>query len=164
MSRYPYMVKLWALLALVVSVTWLFPVLAFAKVHHVNGLGRSVGKPALAYLRVRNEIRAVVIAGCGADTNASRFAEARPNAPGRCMVVLRADTGELSRKFTNGPDVEGDVPLSYPIVGGAQPIQIQAQCRRPRYVGDAAGNYGEWIFGMLISTIERHVACPPTIP
>ena len=111
-----------------------------AKVHHVNGLGRSVGKPALAYLRVRNEIRAVVIAGCGADTNASRFAEARPNAPGRCMVVLRADTGELIRKFTNGPDVEGDVPLSYPIVGGVAAYPNTGTVPADRaYVGDAAG-------------------------
>ena len=127
-----------AILCLGVGLLMAIP--ASAKVHYVNGMGRTVGKPALTYLRVRNEIRAVVIAGCGADSNPTRFGQSMPEAPGRCIVVLNAATGEVIRKFTNGADVEGDTPLSYPITGGVSAYPNSGTVPSDRaYVGDAAG-------------------------
>ena len=113
---------------------------AQGKVTRVNGLGKSVGKPALTYLRVRNEIRAVVVAGCGDDNDPDGFDQAKPNAAGRCVLVMNAETGEVIRQFTNGPDVENGDTLAYPMIGGVAVYPNSGTLPADRgYLGDAAG-------------------------
>lgn len=111
-----------------------------AKVTRVNGLGKSVGKPALTYLRIRDEIRAVLVAGCGDDVDPDGFDKAKPNGAGRCVVVLSADTGAVIRQFTNGADVKNGDTLAYPMIGGVAVYPNSGTIPSDRgYIGDAAG-------------------------
>jgi hypothetical protein len=113
---------------------------ASAKVTRVNGLGKSVSKPALTYLRIRDEIRAVVVAGCGDDVDPDGFDQSKPNGAGRCVLVLSAETGEVIRQFTNGPDIKDGDTLAYPMIGGVAVYPNSGTLPSDRgYIGDAAG-------------------------
>ena len=118
----------------------IFPLTGDAKILRVNGLGTTVGKPALTYLRVRNEIIAAVITGCGADPDAVRGLRQNSEAPGRCALILRADNGEVIRALTPGPDVGGDTQMTYPLMGGVAVYPNSGTVPSDRaYVGDTAG-------------------------
>ncbi|MGB0648171.1 MAG: hypothetical protein ACPGQS_13390, partial [Bradymonadia bacterium] len=116
------------------------PTLSRAKVQRVNGLGKSVGKPSLGYLRVRDEIRAVVVSGCGDDIDPDGFNLSNPKGAGRCVLVLNAATGEVIRQFSHGPDIRDGDTLAYPMIGGVTLYPNTGTLPADRgYIGDAAG-------------------------
>ena len=104
-------------MGLLLATVLIFPLSVDASISRVNGLGTTAGKPALTYLRVRNEIIAAVITGCGADPDAVQVRE-NAEAPGRCALILRADNGQVLRKLTPGSDVGSDIQMTYPLMGG----------------------------------------------
>lgn len=99
-------------------------------------LGLAVSRPVLTHVRVNDQVRAAVIAGCGDDPFEASGALPQSDGPGRCVVVLDASTGAVIRKFS----FRDDFAMNYPFTGS--PVVYPAGSIAPAsqaYVGDRAG-------------------------
>ncbi len=126
-------------------------------------LGLAMSRPTLTYVRNGNEIQAAVIVGCGEDPDADRAIMAEPDAPGRCVLVLNAVTGELIRRFQDGEGVDPGAALDRPMVGAAVAFPNTGILSADRaYIGDRIGRI--WRLDLRNSDPDRWsmgVAWPP---
>ncbi len=111
-----------------------------SNVQRATKLGLTVSRPTLTYAQVGNEVWAVVVVGCGDDPNAERAKTANSDAPGRCVLVLKADDGSLVRRFETGNGLSGDVAMDYPMLGSPSVYPaIGTTPARRAYMGDGIG-------------------------
>ena len=99
----------------------------------VAKLGDTVSQPALTHVRVGDEIRGAVVAGCGEDPNAATARVANAAGVGRCVLVLDATDGSVISRFE-------DAAMDLPVVGS--PVIYPADSLSPAeriYIGDAGG-------------------------
>ncbi|MEZ4471146.1 MAG: PilC/PilY family type IV pilus protein [bacterium] len=99
-------------------------------------MGLAVSRPVLTHVRVRDQIKAAVIAGCGDDTFEGTAGLAMSDGAGRCVMVLDATTGALIRKF----GFLDNFAMTYPFTGSpvAYPADGVAPADRA-YIGDRQG-------------------------
>ncbi|MCA9524767.1 MAG: hypothetical protein KC549_00535, partial [Myxococcales bacterium] len=99
-------------------------------------MGLAVSRPVLTHVRVRDQIKAAVIAGCGDDTFEGTAGLAMSDGAGRCVLILEATTGALIRKFS----FLDNFNMSYPFTGSpvAYPADGVAPADRA-YIGDRQG-------------------------
>ncbi len=103
-------------------------------------LGLTVSRPLLTHVRVDDQVRAVVVVGCGDDRNSARALTANPLGEGRCVLVLDAVTGETVRRFRQADGVAAGSTMSAPMSG--TPIGFPAggiQAADRVYIGDRIG-------------------------
>ncbi|MCB9521921.1 MAG: hypothetical protein H6702_00905 [Myxococcales bacterium] len=100
----------------------------------VAKLGQAVSRPVLAHVRVGDEIRAAAVVGCGDDTDSNRATAANANAPGRCILILDARTGEPLAELVSAT-------MLYPMVGSPAVFPATGTAPIERvYLGDRVGN------------------------
>lgn len=101
-------------------------------------LGYTVSRPLLTHVRIGGEVRAAAVAGCGDDGDPARVADV--GAPGRCVLVIDAVSGEVIRRIEmDGGGAPGAV-MDHPVVGW--PVAFPAGGIAPAervYVGDKIG-------------------------
>ncbi len=104
-------------------------------------LGRTVSRPVLTHVRVDNQIKAAVVAGCGQDTDELRAKQDDIHAVGRCVLVLDASDGSVIRRFENMEQ------MTRPMVGSPAiwPGDALAAAEQV-YMGDAVGRL--WRFDL----------------
>ena len=103
-------------------------------------LGLAVSRPALTYVQISEEIHAAVIVGCGDDNDADRAAQQNDDAPGRCVLVLKASDGSVLRRFDTGNGISGAARMSYPMNGAVTVYPSTGVLPAERgYIGDRVG-------------------------
>ncbi len=103
-------------------------------------LGLTVSRPLLSHVRVDDQVRAVVVVGCGDDRNPATALVGNTRGEGRCVLVLDAVTGETIRRFDQADGVAEGFTMGAPMVGtpvGFPAGGIQAADRI--YIGDRIG-------------------------
>lgn len=103
-------------------------------------LGLTVSRPLLTHVRIDDQVRAVVVVGCGDDRNSATALLPNPAGEGRCVLVLDAVTGETVRRFEQVNGVAAGSTMSAPMVG--TPVAFPAggiQAADRIYIGDRIG-------------------------
>jgi hypothetical protein len=98
-------------------------------------LGKAVSRPALTYVRVGDQVRALMIVGCGDDTDYLRSFTSAPSKEGRCVLFIDVATGELVKRF----DGDGQLSFTFPVVGSPSVYPGGEATAEQLYVGDKAG-------------------------
>ena len=99
-------------------------------------LGLAVSRPTLAHVRVNNNVKGVVIAGCGNDPNSVRRYTKKFGAVGRCLLIIDAEKGEVLYKITGENSDNG---LHFPVVGSPTVYPNGGPAAEQIYFGDIAG-------------------------
>jgi hypothetical protein len=99
-------------------------------------LGLTVSRPTLAHVRVNNNIKGVIVVGCGDDPKSAERYQKKFGAIGRCLLMIDAETGDVLYKIT-GED--GDNGLHFPVVGSPTVYPNGGPAAEQIYFGDLVG-------------------------